>query len=192
MNYQYKAVPFRGVVDKTMPLSDRDDPYTNKIAAHLTKLINQNAQDGWEFYQINNVSTIVSAGCLAALVGVKSHEQRFDMLIFRKSIRNNNSNDQILVKTPLDSRESSSINESDTRISESQINNSAIYQESYFDLNDAMKMLESEGFKIVKILDNSSVLSGKEYRMSKGRKIQDCSGDEIIKYANGYMQNQLK
>jgi len=191
MNYQYKTVPFRGVVDKTMPLSDRDNPYANKIATNLTKLINQNAQDGWEFYQINNVSTIVSAGCLATLVGVKSHEQRFDMLIFRKSIGNNNSNDQILGQTPLDLKESSSINESNIRKSGSEINNSAIYRESYSDLNDAIKMLEFEGFKIVKILDISSVLSGKEYRISKGRKIQDCSGDEIIKYANEYIKNQM-
>jgi hypothetical protein len=77
MNYIYKALPFKGNVSELDPI---------KVAAQLTILINSQNQEGWEFYQINSVNLSVSPGCLAALVGAKSFDQKYDMAIFRKII----------------------------------------------------------------------------------------------------------
>jgi hypothetical protein len=76
MNYIYKALPFKGNVSELDP---------SRVAAQLTVLINSQNQEGWEFYQINSVNISVSPGCLAALVGAKSFDQKYDMAIFRKT-----------------------------------------------------------------------------------------------------------
>ena len=77
MNYIYKALPFKGSVNELNP---------SLVAAQLTVLINSQNDEGWEFYQINSVNISVSPGCLAALVGAKSFDQKYDMAIFRKVV----------------------------------------------------------------------------------------------------------
>ena len=73
MNYVYKALPFKGYVSELSP---------KIVADQLTVSINSQIQEGWEFYQINSVNISVSPGCLAALVGAKSFDQKYDILIY--------------------------------------------------------------------------------------------------------------
>ena len=75
MQFIYKAVPFRGRVE-TIDIT--------AVASQLTDLINSEATGGWDFYQINSVSMMVSPGCLLSLFGAPSFPMSYDMAIFRK------------------------------------------------------------------------------------------------------------
>ncbi len=51
--YEYKAVPFLASVP------GRDPKSADEASKQLTKAINTNARDGWEFYQLEAVSVEV-------------------------------------------------------------------------------------------------------------------------------------
>ena len=74
-NYQYKVVPFIGKVSAKQGASD--------VAQQLQGIINQHADQGWEFHTFNDVNIEVASGCLGGLLGAKSEYMRFDQLVFR-------------------------------------------------------------------------------------------------------------
>ena len=76
MSSVYKVLPFRGRVEEIDP---------NAVANQLDSLINSQSALGWDFYQINSVSIMVSPGCLASLFGSPSFPMSYDMAIFRKN-----------------------------------------------------------------------------------------------------------
>ena len=76
MSSVYKVLPFRGRVEEIDP---------NAVANQLDTLINSQSALGWDFYQINSVSIMVSPGCLASLFGSPSFPMSYDMAIFRKN-----------------------------------------------------------------------------------------------------------
>jgi hypothetical protein len=77
MQYEYKAIPFTGIVESFSP---------SQVAQQLSLSINVELAGGWEFYQINAVNINVSPGCLESLFGAKSSTTKHDMLIFRRAI----------------------------------------------------------------------------------------------------------
>jgi hypothetical protein len=77
MAFQYKVVPFMGHV--------RGSQTAAEISKQLAVVINNEAQQGWEFCQAGDVNIEVSPGCLAALFGQKASYARFDQLVFRRS-----------------------------------------------------------------------------------------------------------
>lgn len=76
--YEYKAVPFLASV------GGRDLKSANQASAQLTDVMNANAVDGWEFYQLEGVSVEVRPGCLAGLFGARAGTLLIDQLIFRR------------------------------------------------------------------------------------------------------------
>jgi hypothetical protein len=96
MRYIYKAIPFKGYVVETFD--------ANAVASQLSSEMNSLSADGWEFYQFNSVTTYVSPGCISSLFGAKSYEKKYDMLIFRLAL-----SDEELAK--LSKRSAASVNE---------------------------------------------------------------------------------
>ncbi len=77
MQYEYKAVPFTGVVEEYS---------ASQVAEQLSALIRSESLEGWEFYQINSVNINVSPGCLASLFGAQASTRKHDMVILRRYI----------------------------------------------------------------------------------------------------------
>lgn len=73
---KYRVMPFIGKIRNNQTAAD--------VSNQLEQLINQGAQEGWEFVQVNNVNIEVQPGCLAGLFGAKTQYVRYDMAIFRK------------------------------------------------------------------------------------------------------------
>lgn len=56
----------------------------NEAAAYLQGVVNQKAEDGWEFQRVDAIGVNVEAGCLAGLFGQKNTYQTYYVITFRK------------------------------------------------------------------------------------------------------------
>jgi hypothetical protein len=74
--FTYKVAPFLGVLESGQTAST--------VASQLEQMINEHANQGWEFYQLNEVSIEVRPGCLGKFLGRESDYMRYDQLIFRR------------------------------------------------------------------------------------------------------------
>lgn len=75
-NYQYKVVPVRGDIKK--------GDYVDAATKQLQTTIDENVGQGWEFWQLGNLSIKIKPGCLQGLFGAKETFITYDQLIFRK------------------------------------------------------------------------------------------------------------
>lgn len=78
---RYRVIPFVGKIKGKQTAKEASD--------QLETLLNQGAQEGWEFVQINNVNIEVQPGCLVAFFrglrgGSTADYVRVDMAIFRR------------------------------------------------------------------------------------------------------------
>lgn len=80
-NYKYQVVPFIGKI--------KGKQSADEVSKQLESVIEQYSSQGWEFYQLADVSIEVSPGCLASLFGAKESYMKFDQIIFRKQINSN-------------------------------------------------------------------------------------------------------
>jgi hypothetical protein len=72
----YRVIPFIGrITTKQSPVD---------VSNQLEALINEAADEGWQFEQVNNVNIEVKPGCLAGLFGAKPDYVHFDMVVFRR------------------------------------------------------------------------------------------------------------
>lgn len=78
--YDYKCVPFIATVKGG--LFSKDNAYT--IASQLESVIKTTAVDGWEFYGVYQVQTLVKPGCLGSLLGKEEAAIPYDVATFRK------------------------------------------------------------------------------------------------------------
>ena len=78
MKYEYKVVPFIGVI--------KSGQGADVAAQQLQSVISQYVGAGWEFVQLSDVNIEVQPGCLPALLGQKSSYLRFDQVIFRRAV----------------------------------------------------------------------------------------------------------
>jgi hypothetical protein len=76
--YEYAARPFLASVKSL------DGKAAATASAELEKVINANATNGWEFFQLGAITIIATPGCLAGLFGAKAGSIRMDQLIFRR------------------------------------------------------------------------------------------------------------
>ena len=76
--YVYKAVPFIGVN------KSRLNP--NEMAIQLESEINNQASEGWEFFQHADVQVMLEPGCLGTFLGRSASVHHINQLIFRKEI----------------------------------------------------------------------------------------------------------
>lgn len=74
--YQYKVVPFMGVLNS--------GETADKVSIQLQALIDEYVNQGWDFYIINDVSIQVKPGCLQGLLGAKDTYMTYDQVVFRK------------------------------------------------------------------------------------------------------------
>lgn len=56
----------------------------NEAAIYLQTIANDLAEDGWEFYRIDNIGVNVKAGCFDALAGRKESSTLYYVITFRK------------------------------------------------------------------------------------------------------------
>ena len=98
-NYIYKCVPVPTIIDtgKTGKNMHENAVFTYE------KIINNVAKDGWEFVNIDTVSSLQNPGCLGQLIGIftggaKSEVETFKLLTFKRpnniSISNTNAQPQ--------------------------------------------------------------------------------------------------
>lgn len=79
-DYNYKCVPFIATIKQGFFSTDN----ANTIASQLESIINTNAVDGWEFYGVYQVQTLVKPGCLGALLGKSEVAIPYDVVTFRR------------------------------------------------------------------------------------------------------------
>jgi hypothetical protein len=56
----------------------------NEAAAYLQNVVNEHAEDGWEFYRVDSIGVSVKPGCLDALFGKKDVLSHYYVVSFRK------------------------------------------------------------------------------------------------------------
>lgn len=78
MSFKYRIIPFIGKI--------KSNETAVQVSDQLEGVINQGAQEGWEFDQLNSVNIEIKPGCLSSLFGRKSDYTRFDMVIFKKLV----------------------------------------------------------------------------------------------------------
>jgi len=82
MNYEYKVKAFLGRAKGAQG--------GEIVAQQLSELINSEAINGWELYQMSDVNIEYKPGCLGGLFGKKTISYiRYDQIIFRRAIENN-------------------------------------------------------------------------------------------------------
>ena len=78
--YRYRVVPFIGTM--RTGLFSLDSALT--VSTQLQTLIEQHANEGWEFYSVAKVGIQVTPGCLGQLLGQRNSYVSFDQVIFRR------------------------------------------------------------------------------------------------------------
>lgn len=58
----------------------------NEAGAYLREIINNKADDNWEFVSVESVGVRTSPGCLAALLGKKEEYSIYYVIIFRREV----------------------------------------------------------------------------------------------------------
>lgn len=56
----------------------------NEAAAYLEEIVNDYAEEGWEFYRIDSMDIQVQPGCLGALFGKKGDQDTYYVITFRR------------------------------------------------------------------------------------------------------------
>lgn len=79
MAYQYKMVQ----VPPTISISSKEDE-EGIAAAYLEEIVNQKAQEGWEFYRVDSIGIETRPGCLASLFGKSAETIVYYVITFRK------------------------------------------------------------------------------------------------------------
>jgi hypothetical protein len=81
--WEYKVVPLPRDVAVMRKMFAAPDPAAT-AAGYVEQIINQYAQQGWEFVGISEMSVTERPGCLAALFGGKATLTFYNLLTFRK------------------------------------------------------------------------------------------------------------
>lgn len=78
--YEYRTVPAPKV------LSIINETQEAAAIASFGNLINQGAQQGWEFVSMESITTEEAPGCLAFLGGSRGRVKVHNMLVFKRKI----------------------------------------------------------------------------------------------------------
>lgn len=79
--FKYKMVP----VPKNLASKPGQD-LGKALTEYVEKKVNDMAQKGWEFYRSDSYTVEELPGCLAALSGQRGNVESYNLLTFRKSI----------------------------------------------------------------------------------------------------------
>tara|TARA_B100000029_G_scaffold473024_1_gene514044 strand:+ start:831 stop:1079 length:249 start_codon:yes stop_codon:yes gene_type:complete len=81
MPFEYHVAPIAFSYPSNMSVQERE----KAVADHLGKAINHYAKQDWEFYRLETVQVVITAGCLAIFSPhrrIQTHHQ----MVFRRSI----------------------------------------------------------------------------------------------------------
>jgi len=81
--WKYKVVAVPRDVAVMRKLFSAKDP-GDTAAGYVEQIINQHAQEGWEFFRADTISVTESPGCLGQLLGQKETITFYNLLTFRK------------------------------------------------------------------------------------------------------------
>lgn len=56
----------------------------NEAAIYLQNVVNEHAEEGWEFYRVDSIGVSVKGGCFDALMGKKDSMGSYYVISFRK------------------------------------------------------------------------------------------------------------
>ncbi len=77
-DYRYHVVPFVGQL--------KAGETVDSVSHQLTYLINYYAEQGWEFYSLDNVDIEVTPGCLGMLLGQRESYMTYNQVILRREV----------------------------------------------------------------------------------------------------------
>jgi hypothetical protein len=61
-------------------------PKTNEVASkYLEHVVNQEAQEGWEFQRVDTIGVAANPGCLMSLFGAKETMTYYYVITFKKN-----------------------------------------------------------------------------------------------------------
>jgi hypothetical protein len=79
MSYQYKMMQVPPVIR-----IKAKEHQGGEAAAYLEEIVNQQAQQGWEFYRVDSIGVRTEPGCLGSLLGQKAQTLEYYVVTFRK------------------------------------------------------------------------------------------------------------
>ncbi|TXD32086.1 hypothetical protein FRC96_19010 [Lujinxingia vulgaris] len=77
MRWQYHPVPFEAT-------HELKKTFEQAAAEQFSRLLNQMADQGWEYYRMDHYSVRENPGCLAIFSGSSPTVKTFDVAIFRR------------------------------------------------------------------------------------------------------------
>jgi DNA-directed RNA polymerase subunit RPC12/RpoP len=77
--YEYRMVPIPPNVVKKDGMSMRE-----AAADYLQTTVNEQAQDGWDFFRVDAIGVRVPQGCMAALLGDQERRATYYVVTFRR------------------------------------------------------------------------------------------------------------
>jgi hypothetical protein len=81
--WRYKVVALPRDVAVMKKVFGGPDP-KDVVAGYLERIIEAEAQQGWEFYRIDTVNILEQPGCLGSLLGQKETLTAYNLVTFRK------------------------------------------------------------------------------------------------------------
>jgi hypothetical protein len=84
VQWQYKVVAIPHDLAVMRKFFSVPDPAAT-AAGYVERVINEHAQDGWEFYRADTISVTVPPGCLGRLLGQTETIIFYNILTFRKA-----------------------------------------------------------------------------------------------------------
>lgn len=58
--------------------------YGQEAAMYLNQIVNQEAQQGWEFHRVDTIGVEVAPGCLQGLLGQSNQTHHYYVVSFRR------------------------------------------------------------------------------------------------------------
>jgi len=58
----------------------------NEAAAYLQNVVNEHAENGWEFYRIDSIGVQVKPGCFDVLRGKKEENNMYHVITLRREV----------------------------------------------------------------------------------------------------------
>ena len=81
MKYTYKMVQ----IPPNISVDSRKKK-GGEAAYYLQNVVNEHAEDGWEFQRIDQIGVQTTAGCLAGLFGHKASFNTYHVISFRREV----------------------------------------------------------------------------------------------------------
>jgi len=83
MEYAYKFVP----ISQWLTKKQGEDTMEDALARYISGIVEEEIEDGWEYYRTDSYKICEQPGCLASFFGAKEIFADYNLLVFRKEIK---------------------------------------------------------------------------------------------------------